>query len=206
MAATLFTIGYTSYPVDDLVAVLGRHTVGAVADVRSMPFSAVHPEYNRGRIKERLAAGGIAYVFLGDLLGARYDDPEVYVGKVVSYDKVSRTETFRRGLSRLRAGLEKYPVALMCAEKDPITCHRMILICRYLRADCRIAHILSEGRIEPQAHAELRLMRLFDLDRPDLLGRTEEERLELAYRTQEKEIAYTCDAREDASAVECANE
>ncbi len=52
----------------------------------------------------------------------------------------------------------------MCAEKDPITCHRAILICQYLRDfDLDIHHILSNGDLESHFQLEDRLLESLDL-------------------------------------------
>ncbi|NDY58164.1 DUF488 domain-containing protein [Desulfovibrio sulfodismutans] len=194
----LYTIGYTSYDVPGLIAVVQKLGITAIADVRSMPYSALHPEYNRDKLKEILRNSGVQYVFLGDLVGARYDDPDVYDGNAVDYARVSRLPTFRKGLERIVDGATRHVIALMCAEKDPVTCHRMILICRNMRNELSIRHILADGKVESHEHAELRLMRLFGLDRLDLLGRSEQERLEDAYQRQGKLIAYKADAPDAA--------
>ncbi len=194
----LYTIGYTSYDVPGFVAVAQKLGITAVADVRSMPYSALHPEYNRDKFKEILRHSGIRYVYLGDLVGARHDDPAVFDGNAVDYARVSRLPSFRKGLERIVDGATRHVIALMCAEKDPVTCHRMILVCKNVRQVLSIRHILPDGKIESHEHAELRLMRLFDLDRPDLLGRSEQERLEDAYHRQGKLIAYKVDAPDAA--------
>lgn len=78
----------------------------------------------------------------------------------------------------------------MCAEIDPINCHRTILVCRNLRSvDIKISHILSNGRLEDHIKTEKRLMKLFHLYQPDLF-KTESERLEEAYDLQGERIAY----------------
>ncbi|MBW6486468.1 MAG: DUF488 domain-containing protein [Syntrophobacterales bacterium] len=82
-------------------------------------------------------------------------------------------------------------VALLCAEKDPLTCHRMLLICRYLRADdVVISHILEDGALEDNRDTEMRLMRLLKLDSDDLFC-SKEELIELAYNLQSEKVAYS---------------
>lgn len=88
----------------------------------------------------------------------------------------------------------------MCAEKDPITCHRTILICRQFRADnIDIKHILEDGSIENNIDSEKRLLQILKLPLRDLFTSTEEF-IERAYDIQGERIAYT--ANRDSSNLE----
>ena len=110
-------------------------------------------------------------------------------GKVES-KLVAENQKFKEGLKRIQKGLEKFCIALMCAEKDPITCHRTILICRnLLTAGIKIKHILGNGKTEDHRDSENRLMKLFKLNYPELF-RSEQQRLEDAYSRQGEKIAY----------------
>lgn len=189
----MYTVGYSSYDLDSFVAMIKEKDIDAVTDVRSSPYSSYHSDFNQDNLKKRLGAEGIAYVFLGDLIGARHEDKALCSGGVVDFKRVAALESFKRGIARLRKGLESYSVAVMCAEKDPVTCHRMILICRNTGKDCSIFHILDGGKVETHREAEWRLMKKFGLEQPDLMGTTEDERLSLAYDRQGKIIAYKPD-------------
>ncbi len=135
---------------------------------------------------------GIQYVFLGRELGARYEDESVYIEGRADYDRIAEHHLFHAGLEQLSELANNKTVVLMCAEKDPLICHRTILISRHLRSNCRIFHILSDGGVEKHEETEKRLLRLFDLAQSELpgLGRSFEERLEIAYAKQCKKIAY----------------
>jgi uncharacterized protein (DUF488 family) len=186
----LFTIGYSPHILDSFLRVLQKHKVTAVADVRSLPYSQFKPEFNKNKVSEFLKAHGIAYVFLGDYCGARVDDPSCYVDGKVDYALVAENPKFKEGLKRIINGLEKYRIALMCAEKDPIDCHRTILICRNLTPKgVNIKHILSTGRIEEHHDSEQRLLKLYKLNHQDLF-RSEQQRLNDAYLRQGEKIAY----------------
>ena len=88
--------------------------------------------------------------FVGRELGARSKDPACYKDGRVQYARLARTAQFQRGLDRVIQEASKYRVALMCAEKDPIDCHRTILVGReLLRRGTDVAHILADGRLEP---------------------------------------------------------
>ena len=169
---------------------LREHGITAIADVRSSPFSRHVPQFNREPLQHVLARCGVAYAFLGDALGARRDEPECYEGRTARYDLIARSPRFRAGLDRVRDGLSRHRIALLCAEKDPITCHRMVLVCRHLRGSgIEIGHVLEDGGCETHAEAEHRLMAMFDLAGDDLF-RSHDDRLEEAYDRQGARIAW----------------
>ena len=131
--------------------------------------------------------------FLAAELGPRSEDPACYLNGKVQYGRLAQTEAFQHGLERVRAGMKTYRIALMCAEKDPISCHRMILVCRALRSDpLAISHILEDGNLETLQESERRLMielkmrqlRMFD---------SPEDLIQRAYDTQAERIAYVRD-------------
>jgi uncharacterized protein (DUF488 family) len=188
----LYTIGHGSLDLDAFINLLVENGVTAVADVRSSPYSRYSPQFNREPLKAALPARRIQYVFLGEELGARRDEQECYIGDVASYDLIAKTGAFNRGLERLRTGLVSRPISLLCAEKDPLTCHRMILICRHFKREAEIVHILAPGECESQAQAESRLLKLIGLPERDLF-RSKVELLDEAYERQGAEIAYRRD-------------
>ena len=190
MTKYIFTIGYSSFPLEGFIRTLKEYKINAVADVRSQPYSQFKPDFNREILKEELAKDNIAYVFLGGECGARVDDPGCYIDGKVDYNLVAKNQKFRAGLGRIKRGMEKFNIVLMCAEKDPITCHRTILICRNLASrGINIRHILSNGSIESHKDSELRLLKLYKLNHPDMF-RSEQQRLDDAYMRQGKKIAY----------------
>jgi len=186
----LFTIGYSSYDIATFISVLNQNKIEAIVDVRSSPSSKYKPEYNSEALKKTLNNVNIAYVFLGEECGARSKDESCYIDGRVDYELISRTALFKRGIERIINGLEKYNIALMCAEIDPITCHRNILICRSLKEyKMEIFHILGRGIVESNTVAELRLLKKFNLDIADFFWEIDE-RLETVYKKQGSEIAY----------------
>ena len=81
-------------------------------------------------------------------------------------------------------------IALMCAEKDPIDCHRCILVSpRLLERGLNVVHILADGILESHEVTERRLLELFKLLEPDFF-RSDEAILAEAYKTQAEKIAY----------------
>ncbi len=190
----IFTIGYASHTLESFCAVLKRHAITAVADVRSNPHSRFKPEFNRTNLTAALRKIGIAYVFLGDQCGARPSMPTCYIDGTISFDILAGSPAFQRGIERLHRGLSQFRLTLMCAEKDPIMCHRMVLVSRHLARSSQldIYHILSDGTREEHRQAEARLLKLYDLASEELpgLGRSYEERLDEAYKRQGERIAH----------------
>lgn len=191
---TLYTIGHSNHPIEQFIDLLQRHCVEAVADVRSIPASRRHPHFNRNALSAVLAAHGIGYLFLGEELGARRTEPDAYDGNVASYELVARLPAFQQGLDQVRKEVPKRRIALLCAEKDPLDCHRALLVCRHLRSDLpgRIQHILADGALRPHTELEQRLVAGMgiNLDQKEMFGGEAEHRLEDAYRRRGREIAH----------------
>lgn len=190
MQHAVFTIGHSTHPQECFIALLQRHGITALCDVRSKPYSRVNPQFNREELKESLNACGIRYVFLGKELGARSEDPACYEHGKVRYDRLAQTDLFRLGLERVQKGMKDYRVALMCAEKEPLECHRTILVARHLAAlGIDVEHIHADGRLESHVAALGRLARMLNLPEHDMF-RSTEELLAEAYHRQEERIAY----------------
>ena len=115
----------------------------------------------------------------------------------VQYSLLAGTALFKEGIQRLKKGMDSFRIALMCAEKDPITCHRAILVCRYLRQEgLKISHILEDGSLEDNEDSIVRLMKLLKV--PDThLFKGKEELIQDAYELQSDKIAYVLDRDDD---------
>lgn len=194
---TVYTIGHSTHETDAFVELLRRHGVDALADVRSSPYSRFNPQFNRETLQRNLEAKGIAYVYLGKELGARSEDPACYENGKVQFDRLAQAPLFEKGIQRVVEGAQKYRLALMCAEKDPLECHRTILVARTLvERGADVQHILEDGSLEPHDRALDRLLEQFKLDQPDLF-RTREDSVVDAYGRQAERIAYTEKANAD---------
>lgn len=190
MGEPVFTIGHSTHSVEKLVGLLARHQISAIADVRSQPYSRMNPQFNRESLQAALKAAGISYVFMGRELGARTDDRSCYIGGKVQYDLLARTQRFQEGLERVSQGSSKHRIALMCAEKDPLTCHRTILVCKHVTARGHdVQHILESGRLESHGSAMARLMSELGMAERDLFKSREELERE-AYARRGDQIAY----------------
>lgn len=190
MPDLVLTIGHSTHSSERLVELLKAHAVTAIGDVRSQPYSRMNPQFNREPLRKTLKVAGITYVFLGRELGARTEDQSCYVDGKVQYDRLSRTALFQEGLARVEQGAERYRIALLCAEKDPLACHRTILVSRHLVArGLKIAHILEDGRLESHDDALQRLLGEVRVHEQDLF-QSRGELIARAYALRGQEIGY----------------
>lgn len=189
--STVYTIGHSTHSLEAFTALLRGAGVEAVADVRSTPFSRRLPHFNQGSLRRALSGSGIAYVPLGLELGGRGGPHSVRDAQGrISYRSIAGSPEFAEGLRRVESGSARMRVALLCTERDPLQCHRGILISRVLAArGSQVVHILADGATETHRDAELRLLRLAGARYPDLF-QTEGEVLEGAYGAQEARIAH----------------
>jgi len=186
----MFSIGHSSHTLQDFLALLRMHEVQAVVDVRSAPYSRYNPQFNKEPLEKGLAASGIKYVFLGRELGARSEDPLCYEKGRVQYRRLMQTDLFRRGIERVIQGACEYRLALMCAEKDPLQCHRTLLVSRALvERGCEVQHILANGSLESHEAAMERLLDLLKLPHGDMFC-SKEEWIAKALARQEERIAF----------------
>lgn len=180
----LFTIGHSNHPIETFLSLLGRHGIECLADVRSKPYSRFNPQFRKQPLANALAERGIDYRFLGDGLGGKRDEPEARdeTGRV-SYERVMQLDGFRAALDALLELASARRTAMMCAEAEPLDCHRFVLVCRALRTHgAGIGHIRRDGALEWQDAAEDRLLRRMKIG-PDLLAGDDREALiQRAYR------------------------
>lgn len=170
MSLTVFTIGHSDHPLQDFLKLLRQHGIQAIADVRSEPFSRHAPQFNKETIESFLKRNQIEYVFLGRELGARRPERSCYVNGRAQYERIAELEVFRQGIQRVSKGAEKYRLALMCTEKDPLFCHRCVLVGRALaETGASVQHIHSDGHLESQNEVEERMIREVEVQ-PDLFA------------------------------------
>lgn len=181
-AELLYTLGHSNHGFEDFLALLRRHAVETVADVRSRPFSRFVPHFTKDRLERLLAGEGIGYLYLGRELGGkplRDDPPQTrldYAARVAQ-------PAFRAGIARLLEAAGAHRTAIVCRERDQLECHRLHLICRYVRTTVgEIRHILPDGRIEDHAITERRLIERAGLaDLPLFDAAPDDETVERAY-------------------------
>lgn len=156
----LLSVGHSQHTLERFLALLREAGVTALADVRSSPFSRRHPQFNGPDLASALRETDIAYVYLGDQLGGRPRDRDVYDAEgQVDYELVRATAPFQSGLERLLRGAEEFRVAMMCSEEDPLDCHRGLMITPALgERGILPGHLRKDGRVETTPEMEARLL------------------------------------------------
>lgn len=190
MKSEIYTIGHSNHEIDFFIDLLRQYNITGIGDVRSRPYSRYVPQYSQEKLKSALAAAGIAYVFLGKELGGRSENPSCYDQGRIQYERLANEPAFLEGIDRLIQGSSQYRIALMCAEKDPIECHRSLLVARKLfQSGIPVNHILANGSLETHEALESRLLALCKLPEGDLF-RSREEFIAEAYLIQGRRVAY----------------
>ena len=188
--AQIFSIGHSNHSIDKFLSLLENSEINMVVDVRSAPFSRMFPQFNQETLKNALSDASIGYLFLGDQIGGRSNDPDDYLDGQVLYKALANKEAFKTGIERLKEGSAKYRIALMCSEKEPLDCHRTLLVSQALASnEIVVGHIHADGTVEVHADALVRLLSLHNLSSPDLFS-DDTGRVQEALTLQEKKIAY----------------
>jgi uncharacterized protein (DUF488 family) len=201
MTFDLFSIGHSNIPAKRFVSLLHDAGAGAIADVRSTPFSRRFPWFSGKNLAATLAQHGMTYLAYGDALGGRPRDAALYCDGVADYEAMARSPEFQMGLDRLLADVARARVCLMCAEREPLDCHRCLLVARSLaERGLTIGHILHDGTVEPHAATEQLLLALTGAS-DDLFVTGQDERLAAAYRRRARAAAYRATAGAGAKSV-----
>jgi uncharacterized protein (DUF488 family) len=184
----LLTIGHSNLSAERFMTLLTGAGVTAVADVRSVSFSRWCPWFSGKALAKRLAGERIAYVALGDALGGRPRDPALYCDGVADYEGMAARPEFAAGLARVMDATARQRVCLLCAEREPLDCHRCLLVGRALcERGLTLGHIRPDGSIEPHAATEERLLALAGGEADLFRGRAD--RLAHAYRCRARAVA-----------------
>ncbi len=144
----IYTIGHSGHSIEKFIALLCKYSINCLVDVRSHPYSKYHSQFNRKNLSASLENNKIQYVFMGKEFGARRNEAELYNSEGhIDFEKTMKDELFLSGVERIKNGLSKdYIIAFMCAEKNPLNCHRSMLVARYFFENgYQPIHILEDG-------------------------------------------------------------
>lgn len=190
---TVYSVGHSTLPYEQFLNLLQRAGVTAIADVRSEPYSRNFPQFNQNEIRTKLKSDDIAYVFLGKELGGRPKDQTFFCNGIADYEKMAAAPTFEQGLQRVIEGAQRYRIALMCSEQNPLDCHRCLLVGRALKTrGIPVTHILPSGQTRSQASIEDELLGLASQNptQADFFA-SPEDLLAQAYRNRARRIAFS---------------
>jgi uncharacterized protein (DUF488 family) len=145
MSVPIKTVGHSNHPIEKFLDLLRKGGVDELIDVRSMPYSRRFPHFSRERLTQSLADAGIAYLWEGEALGGK---PR------------AATPKFEAAIDRLLDRAGERSIALMCAEKEPLDCHRVHLVSRRLaERGADIVHLLADGTVRPHREIEETLLK-----------------------------------------------
>ena len=194
LSCDVFSIGHSNIPVERFVALLQSAGVNAVADVRSIPHSRFCPWFSQKPLAATLSAAGISYSAMGAALGGRPRGDNLYRDGVVDYEAMAIEPEYVAGLDRLLEVATRSRICLLCAEREPLDCHRCLLVARSLaQRGVAVGHILHDCAVEAHAETERRLLALDEKDVPqacDLFTSGQHDRLAAAYRRRARAVAF----------------
>ncbi|HEY9046665.1 MAG TPA: DUF488 domain-containing protein [Ohtaekwangia sp.] len=194
---TIYTIGHSTHSLEYFLELLQAHHITCLVDVRSLAASRYNPQYNKDTFSAFLKGNGIQYLHFGYEFGARQTAAELldHEGQL-DFEKVRNASHFKKGVDRLQQGIAKgYTIALMCAESEPLDCHRFGMVAVALaRNGFDVLHILKDKTLKSNATLEQDLLKKYakklptaDIFTPAISHDTQ---LAAAYRLLNKDIAY----------------
>lgn len=193
----IYSIGHSTHPAEYFLELLQTYGVNCVIDVRSIAASRFNPQYNKKALDEFLKKNGITYLHFDKEFGARQTQPEVLNEKgQVDFEKIRQSENFKSGVKRIETGLKKgFVPALMCAEADPLDCHRFSMVSPALRKKFTLKHILKDKTIISQEELEEKLVDKYKKKIPakNLFDKemTKEEKVAYAFQLSNLEIGFS---------------
>jgi len=157
MRPALLSIGHSNHMLGGFIAMLRRHGIEALLDVRSVPASRHMPDYCRAPLEDALAGAGIRYRWMGAHLGGRPRDRNLWTAGRPDYSRIAASPGFQAAIAEVLSLQATGRVVLMCAERDPAQCHRSGLLApAFAAAGVDVLHILSDGGITPQSELAAR--------------------------------------------------
>jgi len=197
----IFTIGYSAFTINEFVNILQKNNINFVADVRSIPYSATYPDYNKNLLETYLKHYNISYQNFKNEFGARQIDEEFFTDDYLDFTKFINSEQFLTGVEEIKNLIYSgYKIVLMCAEGNPENCHRCIMIAKYFYdTGYEVKHFLPDGSIINQENVDYVLVNKFFSPQLSLFERndSEENMTNMAYRLQNKEIGFRLNREED---------
>jgi uncharacterized protein (DUF488 family) len=196
---TIYTIGHSQHKIEHFIELVMKYEIDYIIDVRSVPYSQYASQFNKGILELTLRKYNVNYAFMGEPLGARQKDRSLYSKEgYIDFSKVAKTDKFIKAINNLILGVDKnHKIALMCTEKDPMDCHRNILVAYELyKRGVNINNICEDGTVVTQEEINKQLLgkyfpNRFQRSLPGIEDDHDEATLlEKAYNLRNKEIGY----------------
>jgi uncharacterized protein (DUF488 family) len=151
----LFTIGHSTHPLEQFLALLAGHELTALVDVRRFPGSRKFPQFNQDALTSVLRKAGIEYHWLEPLGGRRPKQPGESLNRGLenegfrNYADYMLTGEFREGVAKLLAVARRKRITMMCAEAVYWRCHRRLVSDFLLATGVTVQHIMPTGELRP---------------------------------------------------------
>lgn len=193
----IYTIGYTAFNIDEFISILKKYNITCVIDVRSLAYSQYYTDYNKEALIKTLKSNGLLYRNYSEEFGARQTETCYFSTKgYLDFNKYVKSERFEAGYKKVLAGIKLgYSFVLMCAETDPIDCHRSIMIGReFNKRGFEVKNILKSGEILSQDELEQKLLDKYFSSRDQISifndNKDDIQLIEEAYELRNEEIGY----------------
>jgi uncharacterized protein (DUF488 family) len=174
----IYTVGHSSHQLDYFIELLKTHSIDCIVDVRSVAYSRF-PQFCKEQLATSLKQRNVYYLHFQDEFGARRKERALLTDGIVDFQKVRSSAPFQRGVERLKNGAAKgFTIALMCAESNPLDCHRFGMICPAL-SEFEILHILRDKTTKTNSQLER-----------DLVKKYKSSDITTAYKLLNKKIGY----------------
>ena len=158
---TVFTVGHSTHPIEQFLALLTQHGVAALADIRRFPGSRKHPQFGQDILDQTLREAGIKYHWFEALGGRRpkkangtTDNLGLRNESFRNYADYMLTEEFREGIRELLGVAAEKPTAFMCSESVFWRCHRRLVADYLLVKGIPVQHIMPSGELRPHTLTE----------------------------------------------------
>lgn len=151
---TLYTVGHSNRPIEELLNLLRRANIRQLVDVRAKPSSQRFSQFNGEALREMLEEMEVAYHWAGRHLGghrqSRSQSPHIALGdtSLRAYADHMETDVFARAAGQLLNLARRGPLAMMCAEKHPQHCHRSLIADYLTLQGHRVLHLIDENATE----------------------------------------------------------
>lgn len=150
----IFTVGHSTHPADVFIGLLKQHGIERLADIRTVPRSRRHPQFNTDTLALLLERHGIVYRHFPELGGLRKPKPDsVNTGwrhpSFRGYADHMQTPEFARGVQELLQFSADAATTVMCAEAVWWQCHRQLLADALVVRGVAVWHLIAGSAPKP---------------------------------------------------------
>lgn len=157
MTTSLYTIGHSNRSSDELVTILRDAGVMTLVDIRQQPQSARHPQFGQENLRAALDSLGIEYHWAGRQLGgrrpSRAESPHTALRSegLRGFADYMDGEAFQKGVIQLLSPANRSATAILCAEREPLDCHRSLIADYLTLQGVEIMHLVGPGEQYPHS-------------------------------------------------------